>query len=404
MDPRLSERLKREIERERERSGAPDGFPAFPDIPAARYTDPDLFELERERVFGRSWLMAAHADEIPDPGSYVLWEDAGRQIVIVRGNDRRVRAFYNTCQHRGAPVVREASGRSPTLRCRYHSWTYDLEGNLVGVPDETDFVGLDRSCRALVPARCETWGGWIFVNRDPDAAPLLDSIAPVPDEMVDFAPEKLRLLDKHGFTLSCNWKVAMEANLEVYHLKHIHPHTVDRLLDHRATAIGLLPGGHSRMVSAKRPESVDGGFAGPGIADIATVGELPRVTNLSYHVFPNLVTPLDVTGFPFLLFWPIDVRTTRLEVLWFVADWGAGEPPELWKTFLALFDGVLEEDTANLSWIQRSVESEGFRGVPLSYAERRIYHFHEALDRAIGAEDVPPALRVAPRLAEHVER
>ena len=93
--------------------------------------------------------------------------------MLVRGADRSVRAFYNTCQHRGAPVVREARGTARTLRCQYHSWTYDItSGSLVDVPDERDFVGLCRDERALVEIGCEVWDGWIFVNQAPDAPPL----------------------------------------------------------------------------------------------------------------------------------------------------------------------------------------------------------------------------------------
>jgi phenylpropionate dioxygenase-like ring-hydroxylating dioxygenase large terminal subunit len=196
----------------------------------------------------------------------------------------------------------------------------------------------------------------------------------------------------------------MDAFLEVYHLKFIHPTTVNQLLDHRRTSIALFEGGHSRMVSAKRPESVTSGFVGEGVEEIPGVSEIPRIANLSFHVFPNLVTPTDLTGFPFLQFWPIDIRTSDLEVSWYVGDWGEGEMPEFWKSFVGVFDLVLGEDTANLSGIQASMESPGFRGVPLNYQERRIYHFHEVLDRVLGVDRVPEALRMEPLMHAWVER
>jgi len=274
----------------------------------------------------------------------------------------------------------------------------------LSVPDERDFVGLDKSCRSLVPVRCETWGGWIFVNEDPDAEPLLDFLEPLPRDWDDLEVDALRFVDRHSLTLRCNWKVAVDAFLEVYHLKHIHPKTVNRLLDHEGTAIGLYPRGHSRMASPVRPESLATYGGGGPMADIESAGEIPRISNLAYNAFPNLVIPLDVVGFPFLIFFPVDIRTTRMEVLWQGPDWGADELTPQWRGLLTVFDQVLDEDTRNLAWIQKSVESPGFRGIPLSYQERRIYHLHEQIDRVIGPDRIPAELRVRPMLADWVER
>ena len=137
--------------------------------------------------------------------------------------------------------------------------------------------------------------------------------------------------------------------------------------------------------------------------DVPSVGEIGRLTNLAYSVFPNLITPLEPAGFPILLFWPRDLRTTTMEVLWFGGDWGEGEPPETWPFFIRAFASMLAEDTQFLPSIQRSMESPAFRGVPLSYQERRIYHLHEEIDRVIGVERVPEALRVEPLMAPYLE-
>ncbi len=408
MDAAWNERLKREMDFEAARTAPPQGFPDLPPLPAARYTDEAFFELEREHLWKKSWVMAAHVADLPEPGSAVRFDHLGPPIAVVRGKDDVVRAFYNACQHRGAPVVRDASECAQRLVCKYHGWTYELDGRLVGVPDERDFGTLDRERLGLVPVRCETYAGLVFVNLDPIAAPLLDSLGAFADEFAQFETEQLRLVDRHHFMLDCNWKAAIEANLEVYHLKFIHPYTVNQLLDHARTTIGLLPGGHSRMVSAKRDPNNDAGLSAAGLPRIASVSEIAAITNLSYTVFPNLVTPTDIGGFPLLQFWPVDVRTTRFDVTWLVADWDEGEAesdlPEHWKAFIGIFDTVLGEDTANLDWIQRSMESPGCDSVPLSYQERRIYWLHEEVDRHIGEERVPPELRVPPRLGDWAER
>jgi phenylpropionate dioxygenase-like ring-hydroxylating dioxygenase large terminal subunit len=403
MDAALTARLKREMQAERERGEYPAGFPELPGIPAQRYADERFLALEREHVFGRTWLLAAHASEIPGSGDFVQAEETGAPIVVVRAKRGEVKAFYNSCQHRGAAVVREPSGHVRNFRCPYHSWTYDLDGKLLGRPDEKDFASSDKDCLGLVPVRCESWGGWIFVNRDPAARPLLETLGSIPAEMDDFRVGELRQVHKQSVMLDCNWKVAMEAFLEVYHLNHIHPNTAGMLLDSAATTIGLLPHGHSRMVSAKNEGREGLGFHQPGMPLIEGLGEIPRTTSCSYTFFPNIVTPLDVAAFPFLVMWPVDVRTTRLDVRWHGVDWGEGERHPGWDAVFQLFDLVTAEDTGNLEWIQKSIESAGFEATRLNYQERRLYHFHEQIDRLIGAENLPQALRVPPLLEPFVE-
>ncbi|MEE2776092.1 MAG: aromatic ring-hydroxylating dioxygenase subunit alpha [Acidobacteriota bacterium] len=407
MDQATTERIKREIEFEFGRTEPPEGFPSLPDIPAQRYIDPGFFDLERRLLWPRAWLFAAHVGQLPEPGSFLLWEASGVPVLLVRGEDERIRAFFNTCRHRGAPVVREPCGRARRLRCHYHSWVYDLDGSLHAVPDERDFVALEKAQRGLIELRCETWGGWIFVNRDAEAPALATAIGPVPAELEDLEVDKLRFVTSYSLHLECNWKASVEAFLEVYHLKHIHADTVDKFLDHRGAAMGLLPGGHSRMATPVRPEIlVDGNVPSP-FSSFGRPGEIPRITNLAYNLFPNLVTPLDITGFPFLLFWPLDIRTTRLDVLWFGGpDYEPeedGSLPVLWQKRKAAFDLVLDEDTENLAAIQKSLESGGFRGIPLNYQERRLYHLHEQIDRTMGIDDIPATMRVQPRLVDWVE-
>src|SRR5437763_7033893 len=168
--PAIEQRIFHEIGQERRRRTVPANFPALPEIPGGRYTRQDFFELEIEHVFRKSWVMAGHVDELPATGSYKAFSKLlGSPILIVRGKDDKIRAFYNTCRHRGAPVVKDEAGRCNVLRCQYHSWAYDFDGRLVQVPDEHDFVALDKATRGLLPVRCEVYRGLIFVNEDPKA-------------------------------------------------------------------------------------------------------------------------------------------------------------------------------------------------------------------------------------------
>ena len=206
------------MEFEAGRTAPPEGWPQTPDIPAGRYVDPRFFELEMQHLWRKSWLMAAHIDEVPEPDCFMLWENAGQPVVITHTQNGDIKAFYNTCSHRGAPVVTEARGKSKRLNCAYHGWSYTHDGDLKAVRDPQDFNDLDLSTRGLKPVRCERFGNLIFVNFDADAPDLREWLGPIADEWEEFQFHNCRLAARHIFDLDCNWKIAMEANTEVYHV------------------------------------------------------------------------------------------------------------------------------------------------------------------------------------------
>lgn len=415
MDERLLARLRDEMRFEFERTGPPEGFPAFHDIASGRYTSDEFWALEREHLWPHCWVLAGRAEDIERPGDYATFDELLVPVLLVRGRDDVVRAFYNTCQHRGAPVVRDRVGSARQLRCQYHSWTYDItDGSLVSVPDERDFVGLDRATRCLQELRCEVWDGWIFVNQDLDAPPLLEWLWPIPDQLAELRGPSLRTVATRAEVVPCNWKVTAEAFLEVYHFRHIHQRDGDTHLDNRGATMGLLPNGSSRMVTpfSKSSRAALGmsdwddwrHVESPGFTDIPTVNDMVRCTSSAYSIFPNLITPIAAYGFPFITFWPLDKATTKIVWTHYAPidfDPADGLPPQ-WERRLATFDQIMDEDFANMAPMQRSLESPAFRGVPLNYQERRIWHFHEQLDRMIGPERVPADLRVQQLLAAYV--
>ena len=415
MDDALIDRIKRQMYYEFDRTAPPEGFPKFHDIPVGRHLSQEFFDLEQDHVFDKSWVIAGRAEDIPDPGNYFVFKNLGDPLLVVRGTDDVARCFYNTCQHRGAPVVRDNTGSSRRLRCQYHSWTYEIDGGtLVALPDERDFVDLDWTERSLPQVSCDIFEGFIFVNKDPGAQPLPDWIGVAAEMFAPFHSADLREVYKESVIVPCNWKVTAEAFLEVYHFKHIHSHNGVSVLDNRGAEMGLYPNGHSRMITPYSEQNCERlGMAswddwkpldnGP-FATIPTVPDMVDCTSSAVTLFPNAIIPFGKFGYPIILFWPIDPATTRIEWLYYAPkDWDGDQMPEHWETRRKQFNSIMDEDMMNMAPMQESMESPALSGIPINYQERRIWHFHEQLDRTIGIANVPEELRIEPLLADYVE-
>jgi len=169
--------------------------------------------------------------------------------------------------------------------------------------------------------------------------------------------------------------------------------------DHRGATMALFPQGSSRMVvPAKTSHESFTSIPPVSALDEGDQHEIVRSGSMSYNMFPNIVTPIGAYEFPYLQFWPTSKSTTRFEVTFFGRGDEVDKDSAYWQEKIAGFNVVLGEDNENLPWIQRSIESGALQGVPLSYQERRIYHFHEYVDQVIGVENIPEHLRVAPKL------
>ena len=181
----------------------------------------------------------AISDEIPEPAVSCSGKDRLADPDRAR-QGRQVRAFYNTCRHRGAPLVKTDTGTATASSARIMAGPTRLDGQLINLRDKRDFVGPRHGAHSLTAVRCEQFANWVFINEDPDAQPLLETSGRSRQQFEQFQPETLRFVEKHGFDLKCNVKVLLDAFLEVYHLKSIHQSTVDRFLDHRGTSIALV--------------------------------------------------------------------------------------------------------------------------------------------------------------------
>lgn len=186
------------------------------------YADDGLFEEEIQKIHSKVWHFACHESELPNPGDYRTFQRAMQPLFVIRGEDGRVRCFFNVCAHRGARLIHEPAGNAKTLTCFYHLWSYDPFGNCVDIPraDAYDSVGLDKTACGLRQVRAEVRSGLVFVNLDDEAASL-DKFLGDSREIFDavFGDERVEyeVFHFHRGTVAANWKAWQETIVDLYH-------------------------------------------------------------------------------------------------------------------------------------------------------------------------------------------
>ncbi|TLP58524.1 aromatic ring-hydroxylating dioxygenase subunit alpha [Parasedimentitalea maritima] len=213
----------------------------YHNLPVNAYTSQDWFDREQRLIFSRTWRYAGLVEDIPEPGHYVSVQAGLNNIFIVMGRDFRLRAFHNICRHRGTQLIRALGKTQKALTCPYHDWTYDLEGNLISVPDEAKEYpkGIDKSCLGLKPAAVDVWRGMMFVHPDPDSPSLVEFLAGVDPHLGPHKPEELVEYEeaRQTYEIKANWKIVVENYIDVYHLSHLHANTL-HMYDHAKAEFG----------------------------------------------------------------------------------------------------------------------------------------------------------------------
>jgi phenylpropionate dioxygenase-like ring-hydroxylating dioxygenase large terminal subunit len=202
-------------------------------IPASWYVSNELYQHELKTVFSNTWQLAARTHQVTQPGQYVTTDVAGEPIVVVRGNDGVLRAFFNVCRHHAASVMTEPHGKASQLRCPYHGWTYSLEGELKGTPDFSGVCDFDRAQNGLAAVEIGEWENWVFVKLNPGAPSLSEFLTA--ELIKEIAPLKLRDLhwfERRHYSFDCNWKVFVDNYLDGgYHVPYLHK-GLDSVLDY----------------------------------------------------------------------------------------------------------------------------------------------------------------------------
>lgn len=410
-------------------------------IAASRYTSSEFFELEVRLMWPKVWQMACREEELGEPGDTCVYDVVGKSFLVTRDGTGRIRAYYNSCLHRGRKL-QLADGHVEAYRCPFHGFTWNLDGSLRGAPCRHDFAHVTDDDLRLPEARTATWGGFVFINMDPAAPPLEEYLEVLPAHFARWRLEDCWKAAHVAKIVACNWKVAQEAFMESYHVIATHPQILDVIADansqydvygdhvnrnltafaapspHRGvgrvseltTLEGMLelmsrPGGAAVLTAragTSDPRKVLGAlnrasFEKAWGGDWSGVTDAETLDAMVYNVFPNFAP---WGGFaPNIVYrWRpngLDVGSCIMDVM-ILKRVPSGQPrpqpvpvhwlgpDEPWSAAkeLPILGPVIDQDMGNMPYVQEGLLASGTGTVHLGrYQESRIRHFHRTLDK-----------------------
>ncbi|GAB5468745.1 MAG: carnitine monooxygenase subunit YeaW [Rhodospirillales bacterium] len=339
---------------------------------ARSYTDPRFLALEREAIFYKSWQWVCHGEKLRNPGDYVVTSVQERSIVVLRNREGLLKAFYNVCKHRAHELL-QGSGRTNVLLCPYHAWSYDLDGRLRAAPHTRNLVDFDKKEICLEPVQAEAFGGFVYVNLDPQAAPLAAQSGALGREIAAFAPdvESLTLARRLTFDIRSNWKNVIDNFLECYHCPVAHKDFCS-LLDMESYKVTTHGRYSSHMAKASKGANTAYSTEGATVDDHAVWWLWPNSCLMRYPGRGN-----------FLIMQVIPVTSERsLEIYDFYLE--TPEPNAQEEEAIAYVKEVLQvEDIALVESVQRGMATPAFESGRIvndpsgsGKSEHAVHHFH----------------------------
>lgn len=362
---------------------------------STRYNSHETFASERDVIFKATWLCVARASRLSKPGNFIRVDVAGESVLLVRNRDGEVRALLNLCRHRGSLLSAEEAGNfGRSIRCRYHSWTFDLNGRLVAAPYFDELESAAREGRDLYTASATEWLGYIWVNLDPHAEPLETQIEPLLHErfggeniISKYAVENLMVAHTVTYDVAANWKLIFENFSECYHCPTMHPELCAAVPQFR-TGYGTVSG------PAGQGAELAPGVAGFSLSGLATAEPLPGLDSVDERMFYGVLLWPSVS----LNFAPDHTLCMRIEPLApdrtrVVAEWLFHPDAVTKQDFdptdaVQLFDVTNQQDFEVIELVQRGTRSSRFEQV-YSPHEHLIGQFHDWVDNAMACTTQP---------------
>lgn len=361
-------------------------------LPGAFYTSQEIFDLEVERIFLKEWICVGRVEQYPNPGDYRAFRIANEPLLVCRDAAGQLQAFANVCMHRGVEVA-SGVGNVEKFTCPYHAWTYGLDGKLLGAPYNREVQGYDfKSCR-LPKVQIDTWAGYVWVNFDPNAMSLADSLAEDrAQEVASFLQaENTRTADEYTFEVDCNWKFIPENLMDMYHVGVIHGKSFGAYFpvqnfDYRLTKWGY----HAEYESlTMAPDGASLFERMPWLEGKADKFAFTIFLHPTFNMFarPDMLQPWFAH--------PVSPTKTRITILTQYPESHFAMPAfaqkhEMVRDFIRL---VANEDLEMLRSLQNGVSSRAFRPGPTVKLEKAIHHMlNRYLDRMFGPDATSVAI------------
>ncbi|MFE0750077.1 SRPBCC family protein [Gordonia sp. NPDC058843] len=410
-------------------------------VPVSRYISRKYHELERDRMWYKVWQMACREEEIPEPGDTHVYEICEKSILVVRGKDMSIRAFYNSCLHRGRTLREESGPAGQDLRCPFHGFCWNLDGSLKSMTCEWDFPHVDKDAMNLPQVKVDTWGGFVFINMDPASESLASFLGDL-GKHFEAWPLEDRYIQAHvAKVIDANWKIAQEAFSEAFHVITTHPQRVVGTGDsnsqydswgnfNRGITANGVPSPHIKftpseqemfdsMVDARIDEDpmvtlpdgvtareMSGLLAREGLREVIgdvkadNMSDAESLDSIYYTVFPNF-HPWGAYQRIVYRFRPNgDDHNTSIMDVYLLAPFTGPRPPaakvewltpeQTWidATVLGSSARVFDQDAYNMPKVHRGLKTTTQKYLPMAaYQELKIRHMHHLLAKWVG-EDV----------------
>jgi phenylpropionate dioxygenase-like ring-hydroxylating dioxygenase large terminal subunit len=351
-------------------------------FPALMYTSEEVYQLERSQFFSKSWIYVGHTSQLSGANSYFTTSIAEIPLVIVRDRNGTLRAFHNVCPHRAAPVA-IGEGECNRFICPYHAWTFDLEGNLRGIPNFEGYEDFNPADHSLKAVHLETWESFIFVNIADDCQPFEAQLNELPALFNDYRLSEWKRSHYIDYYTDTNWKLYVENNAENYHEPIVHKSsysTNEVSWNNSYDSIRCEARHYYYLQYTPHPQDSAGGYGfkpeviQPGLPEpmMASSSILSFWPNFAWIACPESLVVYTID--------PQSVSRTRIRWEWFVPDTEAAQAPENLERLVNLYDRVQQEDMNLLPLVQKGVESPGYVAGALSPSrEVGVHRFQELL-------------------------
>jgi Rieske 2Fe-2S family protein len=336
-----------------------------------------VFDQETEYIFARNWICVGHLSEFAEAPSYKVVQIGSYNIVVTRPKGDEVYAFHNVCRHRGARLCNEPQGaiKSGSITCRYHAWTYDTQGRLIGAPNMADQEHFNREDFPLLPVAAACWNGFVMLNLKPDAANFPDDYEPLLERLANWTRVELQLIETLHYKVRCNWKLLFQNYSECYHCPTVHP-MLNCLTPYRSSTNDLTSGpflgGPMELAPGFDTVSQDGRLVSKRFPDLT---EMQRSRVFYYTVFPTLFVSAHPDYIMVHLLTRRERSMTDVTCHFLVPRSDNTATNVDLSRATTLWDEINRQDWEMCELTQLGAESPAFRPGPYSTLEPMVYAF-----------------------------